>query len=121
MAILTHDPLKAGDQLACSLDHVLWSLVTVEKITATGRIDLGGGIVLNPDLTQRGRRYSRYSYYRITPEIIEKLEHQETMRSLRETCRDIMNTCFMLLNSISKDQLRILADGLVALKEKVEK
>jgi len=116
----THAPLKVDDQLACCLDHDLWSLVTIEKITPTGRLDIGG-IVLNPDLTQRGRRYSRYSYHHLTPEIIEKLERQENMRVLRETCRDIVNSFFSILSSLSLEQLRILADDLTALKENIEK
>lgn len=116
----TQAPLKVGDQLACRMDHDYWSLVTIEKITPTGRIDLGGGIVLNPDLTERGRRL-RYSYHRVTPEIMEKIKNQEKKRSLRETCKGIADGFCRRIPALSLDQLRILADGLTALKEKVEK
>lgn len=79
--------VKVGDKLAFRGYGNQYSICTVERITASGRI-VCGKYTLNPDLTVRGRRDSFHSPHEaepITPEIIASLNRRKSLERIVHT------------------------------------
>lgn len=109
-----NEPLKAGDQLAC-LSENKWSLVTIDRITPSGRIVIGD-TTLNPALSVRGGGYSKV-YSRVTPEIMNRIKKYV----VQEFCRKIAGELIEYIPDLSLDQLRIIVDSILAtLKEMID-
>ncbi|HDR7066943.1 TPA: hypothetical protein QCW42_004049 [Bacillus cereus] len=89
--------LEVGDEVAIEnsrFSHCRWSLYKIIKITPSGRLNLKHGIVINPDGSIRGNKYSyiheatddiRNHIWRSKAEIlaskidVKKLSHKQLM------------------------------------------
>ena len=79
--------VKVGDKLAFRGFANHYSICTVERITASGRI-ICGKYTLNPDLTVRGRNDSFHTPYEaepVTPEIIASVIRRKTLEQIVHT------------------------------------
>ena len=77
---------KAGDQLVLKHRYGDWQIITVGRVTPSGRL-VCGNYTLNPDLTVRGRGdwSAVYRAEPVTPEIRTEVLRQRNRRLLVHT------------------------------------
>lgn len=76
--------LQVGDKVASvhrRFGEEVWQILTVEKVTPSGRLNLSFGYTVNPDGTFRGDSFR--TIYQMTPKIQESVDKQHLRREIK--------------------------------------
>lgn len=112
--------MQIGDKIV-RITNVGWSdekrykVLEVDKVTATGRINLKDGTTLNEDLTERGRSNDAWSRRPNYQPLTDELAKEILLNKKRKKLKSLLET--LNVNDLEEEKVSELINVLLKIKE----